>query len=251
MSADTTQITSPVSPADFDNSRGDAEFILTSADNVDFYVHKWPLARASPVFEEMLQLGDNHPSWVDALKNIPTKGLPSIQLTESWETIDAFLRLIYPLPKPSVETLSLLSTLTDAAVKYDAAVVLQYTKVLLCETRFISEDPVRVYAIAKHYHFQIVEKEAIKFCLAIDLSAPSLLASPETTFLTAHDLHRLLVFKQYRTRDALAELAKLQTRFNKCSSCSSHGCNWWPQYRKAASDSLQRHPIIRGLGPQC
>ena len=76
----------------------EADIILLSAetsfsgikhDSCQFKVHREKLRVASPVFADMLSLGEHQD------KRQKSSDLPSVQLTESMKTVDAMLRYIY------------------------------------------------------------------------------------------------------------------------------------------------------------
>ncbi|KZS91938.1 hypothetical protein SISNIDRAFT_467184 [Sistotremastrum niveocremeum HHB9708] len=232
-------------PVDFDNAKGDAELILFSSDQFPFFVHKWPLAMSSPIFSDMLTIGDHHPK--DRTTHDAHGGLLSVQLMETGETLEALLRVIYPLPNPAINTIELLSSLTDAAVKYDVGAAISYVRSLLLEDRFLSQWPLRVYAIAKRYSFSDVEDAALKKCYGLDLGEPWLLSYPETKNLGALDLHKLIVFKQKRTKEAIAKLPKFQMNIKKCRVCHQQGCAWWPRFYQSAREALEDCPSSEGI----
>ncbi|KZS97995.1 hypothetical protein SISNIDRAFT_449608 [Sistotremastrum niveocremeum HHB9708] len=243
----------PQSPAKyisnaFDNPDKDAEFVLVASDNVYFYVHKWPLAKASPVFKDMLSIGDRQAQPVGTALD-PLHGLPFVEVTEAAHTLAALLEFVYPVTNPTIKTFELLSNLTDAAHKYDVAVVLKAVQLSLRESRFMDPQPLRVYAIAKRYGFSQVEKDAVRKCYAINpAKVPSLLIPREMEYLSARDLHRLLVYKRARAKGAIDLLAQARlSQVEKCLACKRRGCVWWPYFNSLASDQLREQPLSQAL----
>ncbi|KZT40256.1 hypothetical protein SISSUDRAFT_531403 [Sistotremastrum suecicum HHB10207 ss-3] len=223
---------SPESPRhvsrSFNNSENDAELVLQSSDNVYFYVHKWPLAKSSAVFKDMLSIGDRYPH--SAGETEDEQGLPIVEMTETSATLKALLRFIYPCPNPTISRFEHLSSITDAAFKYDIATVLKAVRMLLQESQFMDSQPLRVYAIAKRYEFRDVEKAAIRQCYGINpASDPSLLSFPEMEYLSARDLHRLLIYRRARANDAIDIVRSIEvSRIQRCQRCQKYGCIWWP-----------------------
>ncbi|KAL7280736.1 hypothetical protein ACG7TL_005678 [Trametes sanguinea] len=120
--------------------REDADLIIRSSDQVDFYVHRLVLSLASPVFATMFTL----PQPPD--RNPPQ---PVVEVREDSKTLDLFLRICYPVPDPSLESLDGLKALMTAALKYEAsAVVVAVRRALDSGRRPVESDPLRVFAIA-------------------------------------------------------------------------------------------------------
>lgn len=155
-------------------------------------------------------MGDRHPQPAGEKKD--EQGLPIVQVTEKCRTLETLLQFIYPFVNPTITTFEDLSSLTDAAFKYDVTSVLKTVQMLLRECRFMDSQPLRVYAIAKRYSFREVEKDTIKKCYGVNPSKnPSLLTPPEMEYLTARDLHRLLIYRRARADGALNILIKSRT----------------------------------------
>ncbi|KAL1941199.1 hypothetical protein VTO73DRAFT_7411 [Trametes versicolor] len=91
--------------------RQNADVVLRSADAIDFRVYSQILTMASSVFEDMVVVaqpntGDNREP-------------PVIPLTEDSDTLDALLRLCYPIEKPDkARSLEDIPPLLAAALKY-------------------------------------------------------------------------------------------------------------------------------------
>ena len=73
----------------------DADVVLRSSDNVDFRVHKSILKLASPVLAALISLTPLPPS---APRRHRRRRV--VPLAEPGESLDLFLRFIYPVPEP-------------------------------------------------------------------------------------------------------------------------------------------------------
>ncbi|GJE91290.1 hypothetical protein PsYK624_074390 [Phanerochaete sordida] len=90
-----------------------ADLVLRSSDNVDFHVRRAILAEASPVFEDMLSL-PQPPS----ASSSSAAGSPVVALTEPARTLDALLRLCYPIADPPLASPEDVCNTLEAARKY-------------------------------------------------------------------------------------------------------------------------------------
>ncbi|CDO70331.1 hypothetical protein BN946_scf184843.g20 [Trametes cinnabarina] len=145
MSTDRTQ--GPIAaPAPFD--KPSADIILRTSDRIDFRVHSQVLTLASPFFETMLSLpqpilqrsdentkaearagADAQRSPGSSLIIAATHALPGfksedpslpiIDVSEDSTTLELLLRILYPLPKPQMETVAALVPAVKAAQKYE------------------------------------------------------------------------------------------------------------------------------------
>lgn len=99
-----------------------ADIVLTSSDDVQFYVHTFILSVASPEFRNLFnKLGEE--CIVDGNKtDIPSEPR-SVPIEARSATLDCFLRLIYPLEKPIISDISLAVDVWTLSQKYSTAVV--------------------------------------------------------------------------------------------------------------------------------
>lgn len=116
-----------------------ADIIVTSSDNVDFYLVRAILIIASSFFEDMFSL--DQPVTAES-----GRGLDSIQITEDSETFDFLMRLCYPVKDPTMSDLGLVERVLAGAIKYQMNEATDLVKSTLQE--FITEKPLQVYAIA-------------------------------------------------------------------------------------------------------
>ncbi|KAI0688113.1 hypothetical protein C8T65DRAFT_746772 [Cerioporus squamosus] len=190
----TEQVTYPQLPgkraaAPFD--RSDADFVLRTADNIEFRVHRLILSLASSVFEGMFSIPKP-----PALS--PDRDIPGISIPEDSQALDLFLRICYPLIDPEVPTLPLLRKVLVAGLKYDAPIVINAMKKELRQARFMSDDPLRVFAIACLYDMEEEAQIAAEKAVVKDVVTTS--SCPELDEISAGVYSRLLKLNRTRTR---------------------------------------------------
>ncbi|CAE6472109.1 unnamed protein product [Rhizoctonia solani] len=103
------------------------DLTLRSTDGVDFNVHSILLSLASPVFSEILQIGNNN---------------QVIQFGENAEVLALMLKFVYPTSTPTVSTMNLLNDGMRVAGKYQIASM----KTRLREQLVLVDSPVSVYS---------------------------------------------------------------------------------------------------------
>ena len=195
-----------VADSPFDDT--DAEIVLRSSDNVDFYVHKWPLSRASSVFKDMFSIpSPNNPSNADELKD----GIPIVHMTENSAVLDTILRLSYPTDKPSISSeLSFVRALSEAMDKYAMIKTFPQTlESIMLEAAAVR--PFAVYAIACHYQmFEVANRIArITLRLPLDLSA-EYVSKEDLDSMTTSQYHQLLRYHQQSSRAAIKPICSLE-----------------------------------------
>jgi hypothetical protein len=105
------------------------------------------LSLASTIFKDMLGLPRSESDSIDETRD----GLPIVDLTEISRTIKGLLSFCYPViytGKVELETLSEVSALLEAARKYEIEGIRKDVVQSLTRTRFLEQEPLRVYAIA-------------------------------------------------------------------------------------------------------
>ncbi|TCD66353.1 hypothetical protein EIP91_001457 [Steccherinum ochraceum] len=143
--------TRAAAPFDGDPSQPQADVVLRTADNVDFYLHMVLLSLGSPFFRDLFSLSQpttsasNSGSESIQLRNGTT--VPVIPISEDGDALDCVLRFLYPLAEVTLPAdLYLLSKALEASMKYD----LEKSSSLLKEhlSSFSGEDSLEVYSIA-------------------------------------------------------------------------------------------------------
>ncbi|KAH9913133.1 uncharacterized protein BXZ73DRAFT_27252, partial [Epithele typhae] len=177
-------------PAPF--NKDSTDLILHTADNVAFHVWKVILIEASPVFGDMIALG-NTPHTASDEATPDGAHPPAVQLTETSAALEPFLRMCYPPSHPPVSfsQLDTLRSVIEVAHKYQADGVFQVLKNLLVET-FSPAEPLRVYAIAVRLEMADVVEASARDFLAIPAFGPY---SGELEDVSAGAYHRLLAYR--------------------------------------------------------
>ncbi|KAK0243325.1 hypothetical protein EDD85DRAFT_987508 [Armillaria nabsnona] len=207
----------------------DADIFLNVEDSSNqkrqFAVHKCILSTASPFFRDMFSLPQPSAAWQGTELDIP-----SIDMPESADVLHTLLQYIYPVPNPILLSLSKLVPVLEAADKYDILVA-------LISTENLTEDPLRIYAIASRYDLQEEIRIAAKYTLKKNvLDCP---LSDDLKHITAYDYHRLLDLHRrhvHATQQAFIQLETAMVVDHKCSGW------WWSRYEKAAKMELTQRP---------
>ena len=172
----------------------DADIILRSSDNVDFYVHKWPLSRASSTLKDMFSIPSTYDSFdADNVKD----GLPVVCVTEDRQTLDIVLRLCYPryqrilVPDvpcirqllPALDKYEMLKNLTD---------ILEPMMLTAAETDFYA-----MYAIACRYQMLNLANRITLLSLKLRSKArnkTNFFSKGDLQSITGHHLCQFLLF---------------------------------------------------------
>lgn len=166
-----------------------ADFILRSADRMDFHVHKVVLSLASPVFETMLSLPKTRSISASQEKKC---GLPVITLPESSLVVDTLLRFCYPAPAPIVTHFTHASRLYEAVDKYAMDALMEPAVDVLVKT--VSQQPLAAYALGCRHRVDALIVAAAKETLKTPIK--DLKYCPELEHITGGDLFRLIRYHE-------------------------------------------------------
>ncbi|KAJ7057302.1 hypothetical protein C8F01DRAFT_939296, partial [Mycena amicta] len=163
------------------------DLILRSSDNVDFYVQRVVLSLASPVFADMLSLPLPKAETVEP-------GATVVQMAESSASLERLLRLFYPGATPLLakSALELCETLELALGKYDMQHLVPLAQ--MHAARFLHSDPFDVFAIASHFNWANIARQAARACLTHPLRESLYDLSAAWSFVPAKKLHALLQY---------------------------------------------------------
>ncbi|KAI0820765.1 hypothetical protein BC628DRAFT_1395248 [Trametes gibbosa] len=167
--------------------RDDADLIVRSSDKVDFRVHRLILSLASSLFSSMLSLPQPPGT-------VPEK--PVVDVLEDGTVMDAFLRVLYPIPDPEVHSLSSINQVLAAGMKYDAPAVVASMRRALTQPRIMEDNPLRVFAIACYYGMEQEAKAAAEKAVINNRVAGRICA--ELNDIPAGAYHRLLKLNNTR-----------------------------------------------------
>ncbi|PIL33931.1 hypothetical protein GSI_03638 [Ganoderma sinense ZZ0214-1] len=143
--------------------REDADFIIRSRDNVDFYVFRAILMLASTVFEGMLPIPQPPPAESSSGRG---DHKPVVSVSEENHIMDTFLRVVYPLTTPQTTSLFHVREVLEAGLKYDASAVVNEMRMALTKPRFLAKDPLQVFSIAYNCRFEDETRTAAAHAVA-------------------------------------------------------------------------------------
>ncbi|EIM88779.1 uncharacterized protein STEHIDRAFT_53325 [Stereum hirsutum FP-91666 SS1] len=166
-----------------------ADFILRSADLMDFRVHKAVLSLASPIFETMFSLPKTRSGSSSQEKR---EGLSVITLPESSDIVDVLLRLCYPTSPPIITQFTLASRLYEAVDKYAMDSLLEPVVHALVETS--CQEPLAAYAFGYRHKVKGLVIAAAKETLETPIK--DLQHSSELERITGGDLFRLIQYHE-------------------------------------------------------
>ncbi|KZT21594.1 hypothetical protein NEOLEDRAFT_1139214 [Neolentinus lepideus HHB14362 ss-1] len=197
-----------------------ADVILRSTDNVDFRVHKGILAIASPFFSDMFALGKGVDEEAKTGSEEVSDGLQVIpMMAEDSEVLDKLLRFCYPVAQPELQTLGELKPVMTAAVKYQVERVVDCLRSLLVSSKFVNEEPLRVFAIARQHSLDKETATVAPYVLRHGLPGPFV---EELKYIPASALHRLWELE----RRCGSLTVALATDFQWISSSKAVDKNW-------------------------
>ncbi|KAJ3559678.1 hypothetical protein NM688_g208 [Phlebia brevispora] len=177
-----------------------ADIVLLSSDKVAFHVYKAVLILASSFFEDMFSLKQPPTPMSDEGSVEP----PVIDVTEDSETLDALLRICYPIDDPKIDTLDHLDKVLVAALKYDIPIAIKMLRRKLQKS--ISASPLEVFAIACTHLLEDEARRAAEHWKTVmrvsddanstdfGLTVPGMTFSPRMRDVSAGAYYRLLVY---------------------------------------------------------
>ncbi|KAK0192711.1 hypothetical protein F5146DRAFT_1136533 [Armillaria mellea] len=190
-----------VASAPFDSVE-DADVVLRSSDNVEFFVFKAFLCYASSFFKNLFS--DGNP---DEIKD----GLPVAPVVERAKIFRILLLFCYPGELPPLENLLEVTELYDAVSKYCMDDVGKRMQKSLLKSTLILQEPVHLFAISVHYGWRDVCEAAAKNTLFHPASDhPSI---DELRLITGLDYRRLLDY--HKRCGAAAEATVLHASSSK------------------------------------
>jgi len=212
-----------------------ADIILRSSDGIDFHVFKLFLTLASPFFETMFEL----PQPAVGTSGDSNDGLPVIIMQEDSGTLDTFLRFCYPstlAEDPSLESLTDILAILEAARKYSLDLIERKVCQALANPKLLEVEPLRCFAIARNARLKHETITAARYTLRQPL-IPAWFA--EIELITASDLLALLTYHKrcsIAVEPLLANLDWVQRHYG-----SSSGCDWlFPKIGQIKQDIYMR-----------
>ncbi|KAI0779443.1 hypothetical protein C8Q74DRAFT_1367341 [Fomes fomentarius] len=231
----------------------DADIILRSADNVEFWLYKVIIAKSSSVFRGMLTLPDAH------AHNKPQV----VSVSEDADTLENLLRFCYPVQRPAFHTVDQLGTVLTAARKYDMPSVLE--DLLRCAEPFLhSSPPLRVYLIAYKCELPGLARQAARallddpHSLDPDPMPPSSVLSPVRscmpsrptggTYSNKGNPHLFSTWAWLNCDESCVE-DKTQGIWagRKSGGRTLYPCLWWARYRTHVREAVMRCPTSKAV----
>ena len=206
----------------------DGDIILRSqgSPNRDFRVHKLILSLASPVFRDMFSIPQPKS---DTEPKVDTE---VVDVTDPPQALDLVLRLIYPFPPPSVCSLGLIVDGIVIADKYNIEGA--RARLRLGLSKFISEAPLRVYAIASRFEFD-EEAEAASALTVGNYYLPGLTLPDDMQHMPAPVYHKLIVLHE-KHRDEIEDIVDSVLFEPNCAEC---------KVAKALAEPRMRTKLVR------
>ncbi|EIN12471.1 hypothetical protein PUNSTDRAFT_118293 [Punctularia strigosozonata HHB-11173 SS5] len=197
----------------------------------EFPAHRCILSIASGFWHDMFSLPQSSTE-----ANTPR---PIIDLSESTQTVERLLRLIYPVLDPPIDSLDAIVPVLEAAVKYDIPLVIEKMRKLLVTPAQVESAPLRVFAIAERFGLEEEAKIASRHTLSVNLLDSPL--SEDLKHVTAYSYHQLLVLHRERAQAAQLLLDRHVPGGDHCEKCG-HEKRWWVDYKKRAKEELAVRP---------
>jgi len=198
----------------------------------DFHVHKIILSIASPVFKDMFGVPQPAPPASSAEAMVPI-----INVDDTPEDLEVFLRVIYPLGSPTMPTLDAIS---DALVTLDKYQVqggsLQPLRSLLVSLEFLENDPIRVYSLACRWGFKEEADLAAPYTSSLDVLGR--ICEEDLRRMTGVEYHRILILGNERRSKSMNYILNHPT---PCTGC--------PNYKKFYSAFRDR--LLDNFGGDC
>ena len=169
----------------------DADIILRSCDHREFRVLKLDIIRASTVLRKTIQ---------DALSShtaSTTPSLPSVQLSDSGDTLSSLLSFILPMSSVLPSTIEQTMLLLSAAQKYQMGFIMSSIRAVIAsqDPPFIRrETALQVYSLAQTHGLRQEAHHAARATLPLSFTLDDLEDKLDSTPLV--DLHRLWRYHQ-------------------------------------------------------
>ena len=176
----------------------------------EFRVHKTILSVASPVFKDMFSIPQPASSTTPEGVTIPV-----IDVDDTPEDLEVFLRIIYPFGLPAMPTLDAISHALVTLDKYQVqGGSLQPLRSLLVSPEFLKNDPIRVYSIACAWKFKEEADIAAPYTTSIDVL--SSVRPEDIQQMTCQEYHRILILGRERESKAQSHIRHTPS---SCAGC--------------------------------
>lgn len=164
------------------NTPAQADLVIETSDGAHLYVVKTFLVYASPFFSNLFS---------DSTPTEEYKGIPLYRVPETCRTMVTLLQLCYPAYLINLDILGahIDRALIDAMEKYVMEDVFNHLKAIMEKEEMGKENPLRIYAIARHLRWDDLTRVAARECLNVDFLGAE--AIPELEMITLLDYQTL------------------------------------------------------------
>lgn len=219
-----------------------ADMTLCSLEGTSYGVHSHILRDTCGLFATMFTL----PS---------PKAYESLCIYESDAVLQTILYLLSGHHRSSWDSLDQAESVLIVAEKWDAPVVIERIRPTLFTPRFCDADPLRLYAIARHFDWDREARALSLHILALDLRDPI----HQNTLASISSKHLKPLFDLRRSRkETLEKMLNSTERFIVGNStefyCIRCGCmiaadeTTWHTYKKLLLVEFERRPLGDTLG---
>jgi hypothetical protein len=191
----------------------DADMVLISSEGTHFHVDSYILSLASGWFRALLSL----PQDPAKCKSGPYKATHgTLSLSESTQTVTAFLSVIAYQPVPALDTPELVDELLRAGEKYEMPTVVSVVRLAIMSP-LLEVHPIRVYGIASVRGWIEEAKLASTKTISLDLLSPGCVK--ELAMLNPRQLTTLMLFHRQRQDKFWAGLLNVGVFENAIDLC--------------------------------
>ncbi|KAF7378362.1 hypothetical protein MSAN_00262500 [Mycena sanguinolenta] len=216
----------------FVNTPGQTDIILRTSDGVDFYVQLAILSPVSPVFGTMFTLPQAEDS---------SQIYPVIDVQEASPALDRALRFFYPCTQLTADSLDELTEVIEILIsKYDMQWLIPSVKKHL--ERYVTSDPITVYAYAYVHGWEDLGRAAAKETLKLPLRTPGENTPEVLRLIPADAYHKLLRYHYCCGVAARTTTADLGWISWPDSSTAEY--RWFHCWRDSCAVYNSRGPII-------
>ena len=204
--------------------KADADLVLRSSDNIDFFVSRAIMALASPIFADMFIVAEQTSASARSAATACGSDAPAVDLTEHGRGLDNFLRFIYPVKNPVIEKLEDALDVLEVASKYMVDHIAEEAS-----KRFemlAEEQPLRAYALA----YICRREDAMRIAAKVSLLYPW----PESTRNIIEELGTTIN----------AALIRLQEYHTACGAAASSVTRAEWETTLNAPPSLETRPLF-------
>jgi len=212
----------------------DADIILrASRCNVprEFRVHKTILSITSPVFKDMFDVPQPVSSETPAGPTVPV-----IDVDDTPEDLENFLRMIYPFGFPAMPTLDAIS---HALIIFDKYQVqggsLQPLRSLLVSPKFLNDDPIRVYSLACGWGFKEEADLAASYTSSLDVLTCA--RAEDIQRMSGMEYHRILTLGMERRSKGREHILNAPVT---CAGCPNYK-KFYPAFRDRLLEDFGVH----------